>query len=344
MNNNYFHRVNQLTPTRFWINNVTVEEAHFAIQEGATGCTQNPSYVWKMIENESTKGKVDTLIKKYKQEGMDTDNIIVHVQRDLVEEIARIFLPMYESSNGQYGFVSIQGNPFSEDKESIIAAALFNCEPLPNIMAKLPVTKEGLEAIEYISSKGIAINATEVMALKQAIDVCRAYERGIKGAKNMSPIYYSHITGILDEYFATYVKENGIDIDRDILYQAGMLVAKKCYHMTKSINKNVGFIGGGARGLHHFTEMVGADACITINWKGTADQLVAENPYIIDRFTMKESDLVIDQLYSKIPDFKKAYFTSEIDVDEYEDFGPVVLFRNSFEQAWKKACDYIESL
>ena len=40
--NGYFHRVNEQTPTRFWINNVTRKEAHMAIEAGACGCTQNP--------------------------------------------------------------------------------------------------------------------------------------------------------------------------------------------------------------------------------------------------------------------------------------------------------------
>ena len=343
MNQNYFHRVTQLTPTRFWINNVTTTEAHLALEEGATGCTQNPSYVWKMIDNNETKEKVDRLIQSYKKEGFDIDTTLVHIQRDLVGEIAEIFLPQYESSHHQNGYVSIQGNPFKEDTESIIENALFNYEISPNIMVKIPATKEGLEAISYIAAKGIAINATEVMSIKQAVDVCEAYEKATKGIKNKAPIYYSHITGILDEYFTSIVEQQQIQINRDALFQAGMLAARKCYHITKSINKEVGFIGGGARGLHHFTEMVGADACITINWKNTADILLEQNPYVIERFWMKPSDLLIDELCAKLPDFKKAYFLHEIHEDEYEEFGPVVLFRKSFEDAWLKAQNYLKN-
>ena len=39
MENTYFHRVHAQTPTRFWINNVTREQAHLAIEAGAVGCT-----------------------------------------------------------------------------------------------------------------------------------------------------------------------------------------------------------------------------------------------------------------------------------------------------------------
>ena len=43
------------------------------------------------------------------------------------------------------------------------------------------------------------------------------------------------------------------------------------------------FIGGGARGLHHFTELVGGDVNLTINWVGTADALLEQNPPVISR-------------------------------------------------------------
>ena len=59
MNQDYFHRVAALTPTRMWINNVTPEEAQMAIAAGAMGCTQNPSYTWKMLNHET--GKASTL-------------------------------------------------------------------------------------------------------------------------------------------------------------------------------------------------------------------------------------------------------------------------------------------
>jgi transaldolase len=44
MKETYFHRVAKLTSTKFWINNVTREEARWALEAGACGCTQNPSY------------------------------------------------------------------------------------------------------------------------------------------------------------------------------------------------------------------------------------------------------------------------------------------------------------
>lgn len=344
MKKNYFKRVNELTATRFWINNVTQEEAHRAIEEGAEGCTQNPAYVWKMMQHEDLKPRIRQMAAEYGKKGMNSSEIVINLQRDLVGEIAEIFRPVYEQSHGTKGYVSIQGDPFREDAESIIRTGRFNRQAGDNIMVKIPVTEEGLKAIEVLAAEGVPINATEVMSVRQALDVCEVYARATKNCEKKAPIYYSHITGILDQYLKEIVEEGQLDVRPDILWQAGIAAAKKTWQMTKQRLPEVGFIGGGARGLQHFTEMVGADACITINWKGTADRLIETDPVVIDRFHAPVSPAVIEELTEKVPDFEKAYFAHKIKPEEYEEFGPVVLFRSSFETAWKSAREEVEAV
>lgn len=338
----YFHRVHRLSATRFWINNVTRQEAQQSLEAGAVGCTQNPSYTWKMMSDENEKPyvmkKLDAVLKLEK----DDDEALVALQRDLVSSVAEYFLPLFQESCGKYGYVSIQGDPFREDTETILRHARFNCEAGENIMAKIPVTKEGLEAIEVLIEEGVPINATEVMSVKQAMDVCEIYEKVTRGMKHPAPIYFSHIAGIYDEYIAGEVKEKNIDIESDYLYQAGISVAKKIYAMVREKNCNVGFISGGARGLHHFTEMVGADCCITINWKGAAEDLIKQNPMVLQRFLQPVPDSVTDTLLEKLETHRKAYMLNEISAEEYEDFGPVVLFRTNFEEAWGQALEAVK--
>ena len=50
------------------------------------------------------------------------------------------------------------------------------------------------------------------------------------------------------------------------------------------------------------------------------------------------------KLVEKLEVFRKAYFIHAISPEEYENFGPVVLFRSSFEQAWKNALGVIAEL
>ena len=92
---NYFKRVMSQTQTHFWINNVTRQEAKMAIEHGATGCTQNPSYSYKMLVNPEEKDYArDILNEILKEESNDTEALI-KLQRRLVGEVAKQFLPMY---------------------------------------------------------------------------------------------------------------------------------------------------------------------------------------------------------------------------------------------------------
>lgn len=342
MNKGYFYRVKDQTATRFWINNVTREEADLAINAGAVGCTQNPSYVYKMLvhntEQEHAYKKLDSVIN----ESEDNDRIEEILQRELVRDVAKQFLPLWEKSHGREGYVSIQGNPLKEDVDTIIRGARFNREAGENIMAKVPATEEGLEAMETLMLEGVPINATEVMGVRQALDVCDIYDRAASKMKNPPVVYFSHITGIYDEYLKNYVEEKKIDVSPDALWQAGMVIARKVHRLVKDRDSEVGFIGGGARGLHHFTEMVGADCCITINWKGTAEELIKQDPPVVDRYHSMTAEAVLDELLEKVDEFKRGWMINGLKPEEYEDFGPVVLFRNSFVSNWTKALDVIE--
>lgn len=344
MKKNYFQRVQEQTATRFWINNVTRDQAALAISTGAVGCTQNPAYTWKMMSNAQEKTYVYDLLRKIMEEEKDDNMALVALQRELIGNVAKVFKPLYDNSYGKAGFVSIQGDPFQERTESIIEFARFNRQAGENIMAKVPVVESGLKAIETLIKERVPINATECMAVRQVLDVCEIYDKTTKNMVNPAPMYFSVITGIFDEYLKKTVDREQIDVSPDALWQAGLAVAKKIYEMVKSKGYDCHFIGGGARGLHHFTEMVGADCAVTINWQGTADKLLEADYPVVSRFFCPTPAAVIDELTEKLPDFRKAYYVRDIEPEEYEGYGPVVLFRSQFESAWKNALAEIKSL
>jgi len=343
MSEAYFKRVQKATATRLWINNVTKNEAALSINEGATGCTTNPTYCWRILSDTEDAPYAEELLAKIMAEEKDNNEALVRLQRVLVEEIARRFYPLYESSGGKLGYVSIQGDPFKEDMESILRFARFNCTA-PNIMAKIPAIPSGLEAAGILAAEGVPVLLTECFAVRQVIDSCEIYAQATKSLKFPAPMYFALITGIYDEYMQNHVRDQNICIDRDVLWQAGFSIAKKVHEIVKLRQYSGKFMGGGARGLHHFTEMVGADVSITINWKGTAEELLKLDPPVLNRFSGATPLEVIDELTEKLEDYRKAYYIDAIKPDEYENYGPVVLFRRIFEDAWEKALNKIASL
>jgi len=335
MEKQYFKRVHILSPTRFWINNPNPEEARMAISAGAINCTTNPTYSIKAINDEETKEDALKIIKAVIIETADDTRAAELVQQKLVKHLMDIFLPLYEKNPGKEGLVSIQGNPFSDHDANQMIDEAFRYRGLgKNFIAKIPVTKAGIEAMEALIPEDIPMIATEVMAIPQAIAMCEMYHRVSEQCKKKPPFYITHITGIFDDYMKNVVTHENIDIAPDILWQAGCIIARKQYKILKERNYPGIMLGGGARGLHHFTEMVGSDMHITINWKGTADKLIEMDPPVIYRMETPEPQYVKDELLEKIPDFRKAYMEDDLSIEEFENFGPVILFRNIFIKGW----------
>jgi transaldolase len=117
--------------------------------------------------------------------------------------------------------------------------------------------------------------------------------------------------------------------------------AKKTFEITKAKWPEIGYIGGGVRGLQHFTEMVGADACITMNWKGQAEELLINNNPVVPRFFNPVPEIYIDELLEKVSEFERAYKINGLSVEQYEEYGPVEYFRNMFIKTWNSANEFI---
>lgn len=342
MKQDYFHRVATLTPTKMWINNVTPEEADLAIAAGAMGCTQNPSYTWKMLTHETGKDHALALLDETLKESADDNEVECILQRKLVKRVAERFMTVYNRTNGRHGYVSIQGDPIhEEDPQVIIDEGRKNRAMSPNVMIKIPATKAGLEAMGVLIEENTPLNATEIMGLSQVIDVCEMYRQITAKTKTYPIMYYSLITGIYDEWLHQEVAAQGIEINPDILYQAGMVVAKKVYRLVHDRGYPLGFIGGGVRGLQHFTEMVGGDVCITMNWGGQAEELLKLNQPVVARLFNPVQDHVLDELLTKVPAFRQAYMEDGLEVDEYEEYGPVRYFRDMFISAWQNTLKLI---
>ena len=339
----YFIRVAKQTPTEFWINNPTRDQADLAIANGATGCTNNPSYSQKMVDHPSEGAYARKLLDEAIKESPNDDESIAIFQRKLVKPISDRFLPIFKKSKEDQGYVSIQGDPIHEDDpDVVIREAMENRKLSPNICCKIPTTHSGLVAMEYLVGKDVPLNATEIFGIKQATVLMDTYEKATQKTGKHPKLFLSHIAGIYDDHLKKVVESQKIDISPDVLWQAGLAVARKMYIMKEKRGMPGTFIAGGARGLHHFTEMVGGKVCGTINWEGTADKLIEQNPPVVYRLFNPVPQKVIDELMEKLPDFKRGYLDDGLEIEEFEGFGPVQLFRSQFTGSWKRVLELIK--
>jgi transaldolase len=342
MRQTYFRRVHAETANRFWINNPTIDEARKAIEAGAVGCTSNPAYVSKLLVDPAEKRSVEKTVDEVISAQPDDSLAAREVQRRMVARLATLFRPVYDATGGTLGFQTIQSDPFMEESGAFIRDdALRNREIAPNILCKIPSTVPGIAAMAELVPMGVPVMMTEIMAIDQAVTVCETYMKAAASMAKKPPFFVTHITGILDDYFKAYVEKNGITIDPAVLKQAGLAVAKKQYKLVKERGYPGIVLGGGARGLHHFTELVGSEMHVTINWKGTADALLAADGPVERRMDAFPAEDVVAELSEKIPDFRRAYTLGSLGPEEYFGFGGVELFRSSFLKGWSTLLAFI---
>lgn len=342
MKHRYFNQVAARTGTRLWVNNPTIEEAKKAINSGAVACTTNPTYVSRLLKNSVSAEEVLRLIDEAISQTSDDSQVASLIQRKLIAGLSSCFLPYFKSSKGKEGFVSLQMDPRLEhDPSKIVAEALADFELFPNCIAKIPVTLSGLAAIDCLVRLNKPVIATEIMAISQAITVCGVYRKASSESGNYPAFFVTHISGILDEHIKSEAESSGTFLSPEALRIAGCAVAKKQYNIMIERKSPGILLGGGARDLHHFTEMVGGNAHVTLNWTNYIE-LLEENPTPVENLMDNPvPKYIIEELIEKSPTFKIAYSEDELKPEKFEDFGPVVRFRNQFLDGWKTLMDTI---
>jgi transaldolase/glucose-6-phosphate isomerase len=157
--------------------------------DGVSGVTSNPSIFEKAIAGSND---YDQAIRKLVEAGEDTPVIFESLEVEDIRAAADLFRPIYDSTEGRDGFVSIEVAPtLARDTQGTITEAhrLWREVDRPNILVKVPGTAEGLPAIEQLLGEGININITLLFAIERYEQVAMAYIAALeKRAREGKPL------------------------------------------------------------------------------------------------------------------------------------------------------------
>lgn len=149
-------------------------------EDGIGGMTSNPAIFQKSL---SQGDAYDADIKRYVGQGLDVGEIFRKLSVKDIQDAANAFRPVYDRTKGADGFISIEVSPYiSASTEDSIAEAksLWQEIDRPNLMVKVPGTKEGVPAIRDLIAGGININITLLFALDAYQAVADAYIEGLE--------------------------------------------------------------------------------------------------------------------------------------------------------------------
>jgi transaldolase len=258
----------------------------------------------------------------------------------LIEEMAvhgaGLLKPVFDSHSGVKGRLSIQTNPmFYRNCEAIVAQARHFATLAPNMQVKMPVTQAGVEAIEECTYHGVNVNATVSFTVPQALAVAEAVERGLgrraaegKDVSNMHPVCTIMI-GRTDDWMKMVVKRDGIDIDPDYLNWAGIAVFKNAYRIWGERGYRTRLLAAAYRHLGHWSELIGGDIVLTIPYEWQVKINASDIP-AVERMQNPVDPQIVEELYTKIPDFRRAYDADGMTVREFDSYGATVRTLRTF--------------
>jgi transaldolase len=155
-------------------------ELQSLVAAGVTGVTSNPSIFEKAIAGSAD---YDPALSQLAAEGRSVTDIYEALAIEDIQRAADILRPVYDRSDGQDGYVSLEVSPtLAHDTQATIAEArrLFAALDRPNAIIKVPATPAGIPAIETLIGQGLNINVTLMFSLVHYDAVAGAYIAGLE--------------------------------------------------------------------------------------------------------------------------------------------------------------------
>jgi transaldolase/glucose-6-phosphate isomerase len=149
-------------------------------EDGLRGVTSNPSIFDKAI---AASRDYDDAICELSESINDARQIYERLAVKDIQTAADEFRPIYEKTDGRDGFVSLEVSPhLAYDTAGTIEEArrLWSELDRPNVLIKVPATRQGLPAIQQLLSEGINVNVTLLFGLPRYREVAEAYLSGLE--------------------------------------------------------------------------------------------------------------------------------------------------------------------
>ncbi len=154
--------------------------AEMVQNQGIRGITSNPAIFEKAIAGNAI---YDSAIATGIKSGKSINDIYEDLVFADIQGAADILKPVFDESNGEDGYVSIEVSPnLAQDTEGTIAEALRFWQTLnrPNIMIKIPGTDAGFGAIAKVIAEGIPVNVTLLFSVSDYEKTTWAFIEGLE--------------------------------------------------------------------------------------------------------------------------------------------------------------------
>ena len=178
-------------------------------EDGISGITSNPTIFEKAISHGTD---YDDAMRELVRQGASDAEIYDALTISDVQAATDVLRPVFEATCSVNGYVSIEVSPkLAYDTAGAIADArrLFAAVNRPNLLIKVPATREGLPAIRQLLSEGINVNITLMFSMEHYEAVAEAYVAALEdrvrlglslgGVASVASFFVSRVDTLVDK-------------------------------------------------------------------------------------------------------------------------------------------------
>jgi len=222
-----------------WLDNITRELLDSGTLKlyiddlSITGLTSNPTIFDHAIRNSAT---YDSAITKKAKSVTSAEALFFELALEDLTRAADLFRPIHEKTNGVDGWVSLEVSPLlAYDTASTLAAAkeLFARANRPNLLIKIPGTRQGLPAIEEAIFAGVPINVTLLFSREQYLAAADAFLRGIE--RRIDAGLNPQVGSVASVFVSRWDAAVASKVPEQLHNQLGIAIAKRTYRAASAL-------------------------------------------------------------------------------------------------------------
>ncbi len=226
------------TGTKLWLDSVDPHLVKLNRALGATGATSNPIIISDLIKAGEFDQELDALLH---EKGLSDEEVAWRLTDRVVRTAQEVFRPVWESTEGDDGYVSFELDPLIEDPDRdmphrkrvarYVELGSQWSKGHDNRMIKVPATPAGLEALEALCAGGVTLNVTLIFSMRQYEAAREAIWRGAQRRKSLERFksVYSIFVSRVDVYTEKHVPE----LSQGAQGQVGIVNAKQLWRSNQ---------------------------------------------------------------------------------------------------------------
>ena len=222
-----------------WLDNITRDLLdngtlkRYIDEWSVTGLTSNPTIFDQAIKNSAA---YDASIAEKLKNGKSGEGLFFELALEDLTRAADLFRPVHGKTNGVDGWVSLEVSPLlAYNTASTIAAAkdLSARANRPNLLIKIPGTREGLPAIEEAIFSGIPVNVTLLFSREQYLAAADAFLRGIERriAAGLNP----NVGSVASVFISRWDVAVADKVPEKLRNRLGIAIAKRTYAAASAL-------------------------------------------------------------------------------------------------------------